>query len=513
MPTFGMDTDEIRRLVDAKCPSAFTELAIACVALNPAQRPDMRIVLERLMAIEADIIVDSGAGAYNVGSITFKAKYASCKPAGSKLQRPQPGRIPSFQGQVQGPQYSNKATAGSEEMDSDEDIEEALAKLEKVQIGGKGSIYLNAKATEATSRLHDLQEKERPSNYAVIKGSKIGDRPGSLLQDAVLPSSDLTIKGHVRGAIAPDPREAPSWFQAPVEAVNQVHPATRAVEPPNDGRSPTPELHSEPASASASSDDLAGTPDDDVLVGGQAVMPGSLPEAQYKTIKFLSTPVPVNAIIENSNLLASTNGKRADAGPHRFTLIKPGWRALWESPMPANRSRASKRLSQSSGSNSKRNSQGWAQAEHDEAARQLTSDAKIAPAPFAGGLAALIPVHLLGAGLLARCELCDKRLGLLKPYLACDDCQDVCVNLCSSQGAMVQYDRAAADYASSCLPPVNSFHVKCGDIVAAECKGLQAYSTPGPVRETAEVQNKGASKKERSKHAKKSSRKLSKLAT
>lgn len=101
MPDFGLDSDEIRELASPGCPPAFIELAIDCVTVNVEKRPNIRQVLERLMAIEREVVEAQAAveKTYNVGSLTFTAKNTGRRRGGKRPAGP--GRIPSFQGQIE----------------------------------------------------------------------------------------------------------------------------------------------------------------------------------------------------------------------------------------------------------------------------------------------------------------------------------------------------------------------------------------------------------------------------
>ena len=52
-PSFAIDAEEVRRLADTGCPPEFTQLAIECISAEPTKRPAIRVILDRLRAIES----------------------------------------------------------------------------------------------------------------------------------------------------------------------------------------------------------------------------------------------------------------------------------------------------------------------------------------------------------------------------------------------------------------------------------------------------------------------------
>lgn len=433
MPTFGLDEEEVRSRASPGCPPAFLELALVCVSIEAAGRPKIRDILDVLRDIEREIIQSqataaSGAG-YNVGSLTFGTKHGGRKSLASK--RPAgPGRIPSFQGQVSGLAYSIDEGESSE----DEDVEGTIAKLEALKVGGggsRGSFYLNAEGAEATSRLAADSHASSIGRYSVIKPSKQSTRSSFLVPDADA-SSVITLKANndrdsiltTRSAFAlPE-----SWIKAAEEAKKQEEKEGAAVTDAaskGDIAATVQTAHADEGGSAEAADQVEQrSPEAAQFVEEPAsvqeeeaaspVMPGTMPTSKFATIKSLSTPIPATPETMNASSLSS------GPSPHRFTLIKPGWKALWEGNTayaPPINKRAS--LVPASGSSSARSS-------FDGGAGRKSTDSYGAPSP--GGIAAFLPAQLLGAGLLARCSMCDKRLGLLKPYLACDDCQQMYVS-------------------------------------------------------------------------------------
>ncbi|PWY97352.1 kinase-like protein [Testicularia cyperi] len=127
IPGFGLDADEVREMASDGCPEAFIELALDCVEEDPRDRPDMRQVVSRLRDIERDILLrEEAENRYAIGSVRGATLQSIM---GSKLKRAAPPRLPSFNGAVK---VGTHSQASSD--DSGDEIEEALAALEKIGV-------------------------------------------------------------------------------------------------------------------------------------------------------------------------------------------------------------------------------------------------------------------------------------------------------------------------------------------------------------------------------------------
>lgn len=479
VPSFSIDHDEVRRRASPGVPAAFVELCIACTATGADQRPKIREILVTLQGIEADIIASQAtAGSYNVGSLGFSAKHGGR----GKGKRPFPGRIPSFKGQITGLTYSKSKEADDDDKNdtdatSDEDVDEMLSKLEKLQVGSKGSVFLNADAITSTSRLtsgHGDDNESAVNTYSVIKSSKNNARSSFLdhHRDTAGHSSSLvTIKGCLpsnpslvsNGTL---PSLPASWLEmAGVEDPHHIKVKCKedaskgaivATSPPAaPGRT-----SAEANDATSSDSDSPTTPVNEEVGEGSVprgtpvvtvVMPGSLPESKFATIRLLSVPIAL-ADSDVVSMVASNTGAR----PHRFTLIKPGWRAIWEQGLTGGAAVSSNSRKESGPKSSNRSRTSSNRSSFDIANRVQDDNSTTEQAEQA------VQRQLIGAGLLSRCQMCEKRLGLLKPYLACDDCQHI-------------------------------YHQRCGDMACLDCKhksvsAVEVKSTPG-------VPVKGKSKK------------------
>ena len=128
-PWFGIDEAEVRRRAEKGCPDAFLELALECLRTEPAERPGVIAVLERLRKIELEVLErPSEAGDQHVGSIKFLT--------GGRRPFTVP-RIPSF-----GMGVAREVRTGSSngkdrnnDIDSDEeDVMQAVMSLESVDL-------------------------------------------------------------------------------------------------------------------------------------------------------------------------------------------------------------------------------------------------------------------------------------------------------------------------------------------------------------------------------------------
>ena len=142
-PSFSIDEDEVRKLASPGCPPAFVQLALDCLAADPRARPNTREILERLRAIEAEIIArPTEADDVHVGSVKF---ITGARRPGA------PPRIPSFgmgvgrdiRGKANGNGKSHDTPAGSLiasssahscDDDSEEELMQAVMGLSKVDL-------------------------------------------------------------------------------------------------------------------------------------------------------------------------------------------------------------------------------------------------------------------------------------------------------------------------------------------------------------------------------------------
>jgi LIM domain kinase 1 len=121
----------VRRSANTGCPPEFTQLAIECMAGDPAARPTIRVILERLRAIEAEVLARPEERELNhTGSIKFIT--------GGRRREPHPS-IPSFgQGTEESTQVSTSPEPYLSDGGSDEELSDALSRLEGVTVVENG---------------------------------------------------------------------------------------------------------------------------------------------------------------------------------------------------------------------------------------------------------------------------------------------------------------------------------------------------------------------------------------
>jgi LIM domain kinase 1 len=178
-PTFGIDAEEVHQLASKGCPPQFIALCLDCLAEVPSNRPNIRVILERLRQIEGEVFMRPDEVNENVGSIKFI----------TGGRRPGAGpRIPSF-GMGVGKDIRNTD-------ESDDELMEAVLGLSSIGIPGQTE-WDDASLTGREPLLNG-----RPSDYsiAVVKSQSQTSHnvPPSL-------SSILTIRPSPDPNCTPDP--------------------------------------------------------------------------------------------------------------------------------------------------------------------------------------------------------------------------------------------------------------------------------------------------------------------
>lgn len=279
---FGIDEAEVRSLASPGCPPDFIELALHCCQEEPAHRPTIRQVLDRLRLIEQHVLEEDQKSAenaeaktYHIGSLNFGGKLKTKK----QLVRPSmAGRMPSFEGTVKVPHQPYKQHDSSSS--GDEAIEDVLATLEDVQV----------EADEDSGEAKPEEERQYSTMVIGGRGSKIN--PSSFAGG----SSILTVKaegGHVKEQSDSSVPSLPeSWLaQAPEAAV-----ILRGDKKP-------------PASK-----------ENQVQQSADAV-PMQAPESHVDTSS--SVRVVING--ETDDVFFSAPSI-FDQNLHRFSLVRPGWK-------------------------------------------------------------------------------------------------------------------------------------------------------------------------------------------
>ena len=368
MPTFGIDPEEITNLASPGCPASFVALTLACVAVEPADRPVVKSILDSLKLIEAEVLETesrapaSERGTWNVGSIG----YAGTTKKGGKA-RPSAPRLPSFNNSITLSSVHRGVlqVRNGDRVGSDDSDEADVAAIALAQISVTGS---------------ELDDKDfvdcSGSNYStsVIRRGTSAINPTFSRLTSPYPSSTLTVRGnnendagdhHSRTPSATPslPSLPPSWIQDHDKASSTIK---RAYSP----------LPTDPTSIPAEAFPAALEP--------------FLTARSNALSQHTATPTKDDSDDDDDDrsfhsispsLLSGSSITLAAPLLHRFTLMRPGWRLLGVSGNQGNK--------KGSGLN------GGKRSSFEE-----------------------------GAGLFTKpkCALCQKRLGILKAYVECDDC-------------------------------------------------------------------------------------------
>ena len=468
LPSFGIDADEVNDLASSGCPPAFIKLALDCVEEDPRDRPSMREVVRRLREIETQVILkekeEAGAEAamYSVGSVRGSSVHAVLgSKANNKRNRSPPAaaadqqapqrpsmapKMPSFSGEVDVRAARGKPSrTPSEDSSSSDDMNEAIAALEKIGINASGV---------GEDLMADATMPEAASAKAAAKLSSTLRRGGGkiTLTETIKAGSTFKVSGHGNpwwsdeadrqtlpsiNASWLKPRASVQTVKASAESEEQQSP----VQPParsssiltarrNNGSdaeqystsvirsskmnqshatlastmSAMTERQVDDGSAAAGGEQenngstLTIKQPKGVRVGGGpsssnflANLDGSSPQASYMTARTHNhhhgaDPSLANATIASSIHGALVHGEAEAEMPaslfHRFTLVKNGMKR------PSN----------------------------------LTAAANAAASGIAGSaFGSLLPPAIMLTNALQKCWVCGKRIGW-KPFLDCDDC-------------------------------------------------------------------------------------------
>ncbi|KAH7882153.1 kinase-like domain-containing protein [Phlebopus sp. FC_14] len=203
-PLFAIDVAEVHRLASPGCPPAFLALCIDCLADDPSARPTTREILERLRAIEAEVLARPETEDLHVGSIKFMT--------GSKRPGVAP-RIPSFGAEVgknlghSKPSVAEDALAAlssGEESSEDDEVSEVVQGLDvnlHLNSDWSGARATNGHSDNSTQPLLNT-DSSTYSDYSttVIRGHRLDTNP----VPSSLPSV-LTIRPSLDPNETPDP--------------------------------------------------------------------------------------------------------------------------------------------------------------------------------------------------------------------------------------------------------------------------------------------------------------------
>lgn len=373
MPTFGLDADEVREMASEGCPTAFIQLALDCVAEDPRDRPDMRQVVSRLRDIEREVLLrEETENRYAIGSVRGATIQSIM---GTKIKRAAPPKLPSFNGALKlNSSYSN---AGSD--DSGDEIEEALAALEKVGVepdDARSPVTIKGSSTlKVAGHGNPWWSEDVPDALPSINRSWLAS-PGAaaerirheseagLLEGADYAESDYSTS--VVRSSKMTQRHAPL-------AMLEERASTLSVRTLRQGDSP---LLIPTRRGSA-----------DVLAARSGSNDASAMQS-YMTAR-THRPDPSMALATIASVSSGLNEPIPIC--HRFTLVKNGTRR------PNNVVAAAQQAMASSSTH-----------QHP-------------PPPVSSYYPSLVPPAVMLSNALAKCWVCGKRIGW-KPFMDCDDC-------------------------------------------------------------------------------------------
>ncbi|CDS01578.1 related to serine/threonine protein kinase [Sporisorium scitamineum] len=383
VPTFGLDADEVRQMASEGCPDAFIQLALDCVEEDPRDRPEMRQVVARLRDIEREVLMrEEAENRYAIGSVRGATIQSIM---GTKLKRAAPPRLPSFNGALK---LNNATHSNANSDDSGDEIEEALAALEKIgvepddartpgtikgsstlKVSGHGNPWWSEDATEA---LPSINRSWLASPGAAAERIRQESEAG-LLDNADYAESDYSTS--VVRSSKMTQRHAPL-------AMLDERASTLSVRTLRQGDSPLL------IPARRGSADVSALP---------PTRRGSAETSAAQSFMTAQTHRPDPSIALAT--IASVSSGPIEPVPicHRFTLVKNGTRR------PNNVVAA-------------------AQAVANANSHSHSHPAVAAAAPaITSYYPSLLPPAVMLSNALAKCWVCGKRIGW-KPFMDCDDC-------------------------------------------------------------------------------------------
>lgn len=391
LPSFGISVDEIKSSLSPYCPDSFVNLTLACLSIEPSSRPQIREILDSLRKIEFEILEmesrgvglnpHDNRGTWNVGSVSFAGTTRRGKGGKS---RPGAPRLPSFEGSVK--------LGGRKSDESDEDD---LAALREAEVTVEG----------ATIQDGGLLQSDTDYSTSVVRAS------------SMLMPSELTIRGfsrtkqHGHDRLASNSSSLPSlpnsWLlTSPLPSSEDIgdpglDSSTSATTTPDQSAPPTPELAQQGDDEAEAEDDrtkasflTARTLTPSICAATVDHHSSSSSEEDDEAWDVfhstIGTPIPQTSLADSTCPLVVIPAL------HRFSLVKPKFQRFIVSLGGGGGSeRSSSTERKNSGSKDKRGSVDWVQ------------------------------------GVTAKCALCEKRLGMLKAYLECDECGFCCHIKCS----------------------------------------------------------------------------------
>ncbi|KAF8622800.1 hypothetical protein AX15_006728 [Amanita polypyramis BW_CC] len=278
-PNFDLDPDEIRQHASSGCPQGFLDLCIDCISPDPKKRPTTLQILDRLAAIETEVLArpEEREDKTHLGSIKFMSR--GKRPGAAP-------RIPSF-GMDKGKDTKVNGDDDVLSDDSENEFNEAVEALANVGISENSN-----SSSDAQQPLLESHKATSGSNYSTsVIRSHLTQAPPSL-------SSVLTIRP------SPDPNSIPT-----------------AVLPP----SPDSETQSGTQSAIVTDTNLhTHHPHEATDILGTYSLMSIASLDSYHTAPRTGSSIISDTLATEGGSVRSFYGNFIPPLVHRFTLLKPG---------------------------------------------------------------------------------------------------------------------------------------------------------------------------------------------
>ncbi|KAH9916190.1 kinase-like domain-containing protein [Fomitopsis serialis] len=200
-PLFEIDPDELRHLASPGCPPAFLQLALDCLAQDPALRPNTRMIMDKLREIEAEVLSrPSEADDMHLGTVKFMT--------GGQRRAGAAPRIPSF-GMGVGKDIRSSSTlevhSSDESADSDEEYAQTIETLSHVDLNSVWGDTVAGRGDSGQPLLDGTSSTHSDYSTTVIKS-----HAPSTESSAPSLSSIMTIRPPTTADPAPIGAEAPT---------------------------------------------------------------------------------------------------------------------------------------------------------------------------------------------------------------------------------------------------------------------------------------------------------------
>lgn len=432
-PDYALSHDEVWSSVSSVCPRSFVQLALECCDPESDRRPDCKAILRRLRDIEQEVkeLEERGMGdkdahtrggaagkvsSHNVGSVSFAGTFK----AGSKLHARRPAaapRLPSFEGALdlkRGSTFAPAITAGA-----------APSRTEV-------SLACASSGTEPAANLEaDEDAEEGEAVFALARMEVPIDSSSMVSEHGVEANSPTLLRSAHFGAPYGElgrtsGSQLPTFPQSALLVGSSEEVGTATVMAPQKAQTLT--IQQAPAVLSIQGTIVSST-------GAVVGFKEADEDGEVYHSAFQEQPVPPD---ESGGFTVLTPG-----AAHRFSLIKYG--------------------------NGPRQGRDFCQ----EKLIFSLPDCRPGLQRFLSSLAGpTVPSGSISRG--RWCAHCARTFGLMKAYLACDDCG--CVPSLQTCRFRSPRDHHTLIFAGNA--PRLASHIKCSDAVPPTCPGTAPASNP-----------------------------------